>query len=409
MPQATKGDQVTTAKIADVFRKAKSFTKAAEARAAGLYPYFRAIQESHDTIVVIDGREMVMVGSNNYLGLTHDPRVLEAAEEASRRYGTGCTGSRFLNGTLDIHLELEAELAAFSGKQAAMMFSTGFFTNQGAIATLVGRSDVVIIDKLDHASIVEGCMLSMGQTERFKHNDLAELERILANLEPRKGRLIAVDGIFSMEGDIAPLPPILELCHKYGARLLVDEAHSTGVLGAHGAGTCEHFGVAAQTDVITATFSKSFASIGGYVAADADVIDYLRHHSRPFIFSAAMPPYAVATVRAALKIIREEPERRENLWKNARYMMENFRRLGFDIGGCETPIVPVITGDTHTTLVVWKQLFEEGVFTNPVVSPAVPENQCRIRTSYIATHTREQLDFVLDKFEKVGRRMGLIH
>jgi 8-amino-7-oxononanoate synthase len=408
MPQATRGNPAPTAKIADVFRRAKSFTKADEARAVGLYPYFRAIQESHDTVVVIDGREMVMVGSNKYLGLTHDPRVLEAAEAAARRYGTGCTGSRFLNGTLDLHEEVEAELAAFSGKQAAMMFSTGFFTNQAAISTLVGRSDVVIIDKLDHASIVEGCMLSMGQTERFKHNDLAELERILEGLEPRKGRMIAVDGIFSMEGDIAPLPRILELCQRYGARLLVDEAHATGVRGPNGAGACEHFGLAAQTDIITATFSKSFASIGGYIAADADVIDYLKHHSRPFIFSASMPPYAVATVRAALKIIREEPERRANLWANARYMMENFRRLGFDVGACETPIVPVITGDTQTTLVVWKTLFDEGVFTNPVVSPAVPENQCRIRTSYIATHTREQLDFVLEKFEKVGRQLGLI-
>ncbi len=409
MPQATRGSQATTTAIADVFRRAKAWTKAQEARAAGLYPYFRAIQESHDTVVVIEGREIIMVGSNNYLGLTHDPRVLEAAETAARRYGTGCTGSRFLNGTLDLHEQLEAELAEFSGKEAALVFTTGYYTNQGAIATLVGRNDVVLIDKLDHASIVEGCMLSLGQTERFKHNDMQDLERILANLEPRRGRLIAVDGIFSMEGDIAPLPKLIEVARRHRARILVDEAHATGVLGATGAGTCEHWGVAKDIDVITATFSKSFASVGGFVAADADVIDYLKHHARPLIFSASMPPYAVATVRTALRIIREEPERRENLWKNAHYMMENFKRLGFDIGGCETPIVPVITGDSETTFVAWRELFEEGVFTNPVVSPAVPENQCRIRTSYIASHTREQLDFVLEKFEKVGKRMGLIH
>ncbi|HVP39863.1 MAG TPA: aminotransferase class I/II-fold pyridoxal phosphate-dependent enzyme, partial [Candidatus Saccharimonadales bacterium] len=345
---------------------------------------------------------------NNYLGLTHHPKVLEAAEAALKKYGSGCTGSRFLNGTLDLHEQLEAELAEFSGKERVLVFSTGFFTNLGAIAALVGRNDVVLIDKFDHASIVDGCTQSLGETIRFKHNDMEDLERILSGLEPRRGRLIAVDGIFSMEGDIAPLPRLLELCRRHGARLLVDEAHATGVLGPSGAGTCEHFGVAREVDVITATFSKSFASIGGYIAADADVIDYLKHHTRPFIFSASMPPYAVATVHAALKIIREEPERRENLWKHAHYMMDNFRRLGFDIGGCETPIIPVITGDSETTLRVWKQLFEEGVFTNPVVSPAVPENSCRIRTSCIATHTREQLDFVLEKFEKVGKKMGLI-
>ncbi len=408
MSQAIPGNQAASAQITDLFRKAFAFTKADEARHAGLYPYFRAIQESHDTEVVIDGKRIIMVGSNNYMGLTHDPRVLKAAEDAGRRYGTGCTGSRFLNGTLDIHEELERELADFCGKEAALVFSTGYQTNLGTIATMVGRNDVVLIDKLDHASIVDGCFQSLGDTIRFKHNDLQDLERILQGVEPRRGRLIAVDGIFSMEGDLAPLPQLLELARQYGARLLVDEAHSTGVIGKTGAGTCEHFGVSAEVDLITGTFSKSLASIGGYVAADAKVIDYLKHHARPLIFSASMPPYAVATVLAALRIIRDEPERRENLWKNARYMMDNFRRLGFDIGVAETPIVPVIIGESSQTFMFWKTLFDEGVFTNPVVSPAVPENSCRIRTSYIATHTREQLDFVLEKFEKVGRAMGLI-
>ena len=409
MPQVSRGNPSASEKnVADLFRKARAFTKAEEARAAGLYPYFRAIQQSHDTEVVIDGRRIIMVGSNNYLGLTHDPRVLAAAEEAGRNYGTGCTGSRFLNGTLDIHETLERELAAFCGKEAALVFSTGYQTNLGVIATLVGRNDVVLIDKLDHASIVDGCFLSLGDTIRYKHNDLQDLERILAGLEPRRGRLIAIDGIFSMEGDIAPLPSLIELAAKYGARILVDEAHATGVLGKTGAGTCEHWGVSAQTDLITGTFSKSLASIGGYVAADADVIDYLKHHARPLIFSASMPPYAVATVLTALRIIRDEPERRESLWQNARYMMQNFRSLGYDTAGSETPIVPVIVGEPTATFLFWKQLFDEGVFTNPVVNPAVPENSCRIRTSYIATHTREQLDFVLEKFEKVGKRMGLI-
>ncbi len=408
MPRAPRETTAISAEYADVLKKARSYTKAADARAAGMYPYFQPISESHDTVVTIGGREIIMIGSNNYLGLTHDPRVLEAAEAAARRYGTGCTGSRFLNGTLDIHEELERELAEFVGKQASLVFSTGFQSNLGAISALVGRNDVAIIDKLDHASIVDGCFLSFGDTLRYKHNDLADLERVLAGVEPRKGRLVIVDGIFSMEGDLAPLPGILDVCERHGASLLVDEAHATGVIGAHGAGTVEHFGVQDRVALITATFSKSFASIGGFVAADADVIDFLKHNARPLIFSASMPPYSVATVRTALKIIREEPERRENLWKNSRYMMDNFRRLGFDIGVAETPIVPVLTGSTERTFLFWKHLFEEGVFTNPVVAPAVPENQCRVRTSYIATHTREQLDFVLEKFEKVGRHLGLI-
>ena len=396
------------APIADVFKKALTFTKAEEARASGFYPYFIPIDGSEGTEVVIDGQKRIMIGSNNYLGLTHDPRVLEAAEKTARHYGSGCTGSRFLNGTLDLHLALERDLAEFMGREAALVFSTGFQTNLGTISVLVGRDDVVIIDKLDHASLVDGCFLSAGKTLRYKHNDMEDLERILARTEPEKGRLIAVDGIFSMEGDIAPLPEIVRIARKYGARILCDDAHSLGVLGPKGDGTPPHFGLTADVDLVMGTFSKSFASIGGVIAGDARVVDYIKHIARPMIFSAALPPYAVATVHKCLDIIKAEPERRERLWEITRKMKAGFQSAGFDTTTSETPIIPIIVGERSRTFVFWKALMEAGIFTNAVISPAVPENSCRIRTSYMATHTDEQMDFVLETFREIGKKVGII-
>jgi len=394
--------------FADVFKKALTFTKAEEARQSGFYPYFIPIDGSEGTEVVIDGHKKIMIGSNNYLGLTHDPRVLEAAEKTARHYGSGCTGSRFLNGTLDLHLALERDLAEFMGREAALVFSTGFQTNLGTISTLVGRDDVVIIDKLDHASLVDGCFLSDGRTMRFKHNDMEDLERILSRIEPDKGRLIAVDGVFSMEGDIAPLPEIIRIAKKYNARILCDDAHSLGVLGPKGDGTPHHFGLNADVDLVMGTFSKSFASIGGVISGDFLVIDYIKHIARPMIFSASLPPYAVATVHKCLDIIKAEPERRERLWAITRKMKDGFRSMGFDTTTSETPIIPIIVGERNRTFVFWKALMDAGIFANPVISPAVPENSCRIRTSYMATHTDEQMDFVLETFRKIGKKVGLI-
>jgi 8-amino-7-oxononanoate synthase len=396
-------------KRTDLFAKTRSFHRAKELMAAGIYPYFIPITGSEDTEIMIDGKRLIMVGSNNYLGLTHHPKVLEAAEAASRRYGTGCTGSRFLNGTLDLHEKLEADLADFTGYEAALVMSTGYQTNLGIIQSLVGRDDTVLVDKLDHASILDGCQMSQGETVRFRHNDTEDLDQELEHLSGKKGgTLIAVDGVFSMEGDIAPLPALIAVAKKHGARMFVDEAHSLGVIGPSGAGAVDHYGVQEDVDLIMGTFSKSFASIGGFVASESDVIHYLKHHARALMFSAAMPPYAVATVQAALQIIRNEPERRMNLIKNADYLRAGFQNLGFDTATSETPIIPVIIGDFMKTFQFWRGLYDNGVFANCVVAPAVPPNACRIRTSLIATHTTEQLDRVLDVFEKVGRQFEVI-
>ncbi len=409
------GDRmVTSAKAgtgpADVFQKCYSFTRAEEAKAAGLYPYFIPIEGSEGTVVTIDGEQKIMLGSNNYLGLTHDPRVLKRAEEVTRHYGTGCTGSRFLNGTLDLHEKLEADLADLVGKEAALVFSTGFQVNLGTISTLIGRDDAVIVDRLDHASIVDGCHLAKGETYRFRHNDMADLERVLkkADAEKRGGKLVVVDGIFSMEGDLADLPQIVPLAQRYGARVMVDEAHSIGVMGPTGAGTAEHFGLTDQVDLIMGTFSKSFASIGGFIAGEYKVIQYIKHHARSLIFSAAMPPYAVATVQACVDILKAEPERRERLWKNAEFLKKGIQDLGFDTGPCESPVIPVIVGETERTFIFWKELLKEGVFTNPVIAPAVPENRARIRTSVMASHTEELLSRALEIFKIAGKRVGLI-
>jgi len=391
-----------------VFAKCENFTAAAELRAVGMYPYFQRIEESRDTEVVIDGHRKVMIGSNNYMGLTHDPRIIEAAKAALDKYGSGNTGSRFLNGNLDLHDQLEEELADFVGKEAGLVFSTGYQTNLGTIGALVGRGDTVFLDKLDHACIQDGARLGFGDVQRFRHEDKDQLEHLLSSTREDRGKLIVVDGVYSMEGDIADLPALTALARKYGAGLIVDDAHSLGVLGPTGAGTAEHFGLTDEVDIITGTFSKSLASIGGFIGASAEIVDYLRNNARALIFSASIPPASVATVLKALEIIREEPERRERLWANAHRMMDGLRSMGFDIGPTETPIVPIEIGPMDLTFKIWKTLFEEGVFTNPVVPPAVPEGSCRLRTSYMATHTDDQLDFVLETLERVGKQFGVV-
>jgi len=392
----------------DLFEKCINFTEAEEIKKLGVYPYFRPISSGQDTEVIIGGKKMIMIGSNNYLGLTSHPQVKEAAIEAVKKYGSGCTGSRFLNGTLELHEELETNLARFMKKESALVFSTGFQTNLGTISALVNRKDYVIIDRSDHASIVDACRLSFGTVLKFKHNDMADLARILSNCNNDAGKLIAVDGVFSMEGEIAPLPEIVGLAKKHNARLMVDDAHSIGVLGEHGRGTAEHFGLEDEVDIVMGTFSKSFASLGGFIAASDRVIDYVKHFSRAMIFSASPTPASVAACLAALKIIETEPERRERLWKIARRMHQEYKSLGFNIGKTQTPIIPIYIGDDMKAFQFWKMLSDEGIFVNPIISPAVPPGFQLLRTSYTATHTDEQMDRVLEVFKKVGKKMGVI-
>jgi 8-amino-7-oxononanoate synthase len=391
-----------------LFDKCRSFTRAREVQASGLYPYFKPISQSEDTVVVIEGKPRIMMGSNNYLGLTHHPAVLAAAKAALERYGSGCTGSRFLNGTLDLHEQLESELAEFFGKEACLVFSTGYQANLGLISGLVGRGDVVVLDKLDHASIVDGAKMSHGETVRFNHGDLAGLERKLQALAPGTGIMLVVDGVYSMEGDIADVPNLLKVAQKFGAALAVDDAHAVGVLGPNGDGTAAHFGLVEEVDLIVGTFSKSLASIGGFVAGTENVIHFLKHHSRPLIFTAALPPSNTAGVLEALHILQTEPWRRDQLWNNTRRLQEGLRSLGFDIGPSETPIVPVLIGPLEKTFLFWRKLFDAGVFTNPVVPPAVPPSECRLRTSLMATHAPEQIDQALETFARLGKELGVI-
>lgn len=398
---------IQTLQHVHLFDKVKNFTKAREIQEAGLYPYFKPISESEDTVVTIEGKPRIMMGSNNYLGLTHHPKVLEASRNALERYGSGCTGSRFLNGTLDLHEQLEARLADFFGKDAALVLSTGYQANLGLISGLVGRSDVVLIDKLDHASIVDGAKMSYGRTERFAHGNLAQLERLLDKHSDR-GLLVTVDGVFSMEGDIADLPALYALTQRYGAALAVDDAHAVGVLGPKGDGTAAHFDMVDEIDMIVGTFSKSLASIGGFITGSNDVIHYLKHHARPLIFSAALPPANTAGVIAAHEVMLQEPERRDSLWANTLRLQEGMKSLGFDIGPSETPIVPVLIGGIENTFVFWRKLFDAGVFTNPVVPPAVPPSECRLRTSLMATHTNDQIDYALETFAKLRKETGII-
>jgi 8-amino-7-oxononanoate synthase len=391
----------------DLFTKCYQFTQAKDAMATGIYPYFIPLSENEGTEAVFRGHRLIMCGSNNYLGLTTHPKVRQAAQEALEHYGTSCTGSRFLNGTLEMHEQLESELAAYVGKEASIVFSTGMQTNLGTISALMGRGDAVILDKEDHASIVDGAKLSYGETKRYRHNDMADLERVLAAIPADKGKMLVVDGLFSMEGDIAPLPEIVPLCKKYGARLMVDDAHAIGVLGG-GHGTAAHFGMTEDVDLIMSTFSKSFASLGGFIAGDEPVIHYIKHHARAFIFSASIPPANAAAARAALQVMIEEPERIARLHQVADKMRAGFTQLGFNIGTSCTPVIPIIVGDLERTLMAWKLLFDGGVFVNPVLSPGVAAGHELLRTSYMATHTDEQLDRVLGVFEQVGKQVGLI-
>ena len=391
-----------------LFEKCRKFTRADEIKAQGLYPYFKPISESEDTVVVIEDVQRIMLGSNNYLGLTHHPKVLEAASRALRTYGSGCTGSRFLNGTLDLHLQLERALARFLGKEDCIVFSTGYNANLGLISGLVSKGDVVFLDKLDHASIVDGAKMSYGATERFNHGDLAGLERKLERCEEPGGRMVIVDGVYSMEGDIADLASLHRVCRRHGAALAVDDAHALGVIGPNGDGTAAHWGLIDEVDIIAGTFSKSLASIGGFVSGSRQVINYLRHHSRPLIFTAALPPANTAGVLAALEVLQSEPERREQLMVNTRRLAEGFRSLGFDTGPSETPIIPILIGPLDKTLIMWRRVFDAGIFTNPVVPPAVPPSQCRLRTSVMATHTDDQLDFCLETIGRIGRELGVV-
>jgi len=386
--------------------RAQGFTAADEVRKMGLYPYFRPIESDQDTEVIIEDKKVLMMGSNNYLGLTNHPEVKQAAIEAVRIYGTGCAGSRFLNGTLRIHLQLEEELAEFTGKEAALLYSTGFQVNQGVISVLVGRDSAVIIDRTDHASIIDGCRLSFGKTLKFEHNDMQALERVLSGLNNTNG-FIVIDGVFSMEGDIADLPNIVRLAEKYNCDIMVDDAHSIGVLGPGGRGTAAHFGIEDRIQLIMGTFSKSLASIGGFVAGDAVLIDYLKHHSRALIFSASPPPASVASARAALTIMQREPERIDRLWNNTRRLWDGLKSINVDIGKSQTPVVPILIGDDLNTFRVCRKLQEEGVFVNPVVSPAVSSDSALIRLSIMSTHTFEQIDRTVEILDRVLNEYGV--
>ncbi len=398
-----------------LFEKARRFfdpnSKFSQTKSAGLYPFFYPLQRSEGTRAYIDGHEVIMAGSNNYLGLTSDPRVQEAAREAISRYGTGCTGSRFLNGTLDLHIELEERLSAFMGKEACVLFSTGYMTNQGVIQGITGKGDLVFSDKDNHACIVAGTQVSLAQTIRFRHNDMEHLQKQLARAHeahPNAGKLIVTDGVFSMSGIIAGIPELVKAAETNDAAVMVDDAHAIGVVGPGGRGTAAHFGLSDRVDITTGTFSKSFASLGGFAVGNKGVVEFIRHSSSTHIFSASMPPANVATVLKCLDILEKEPERMERLWHISAYMRKGFKELGFDVWNSQTPIIPVVVGDDETCFKFWWGLLEEGVFVNPVIPPAVPRGQALMRSSYMATHTDEELDMILDSFRKVGIAQGVI-
>ncbi len=391
----------------DILQKCFAFNGVEETQARGAYFFFRGLDSPQGPEVTLNGRRMIMIGSNNYLGLTTHPRIKEAAITAVEKYGSGCAGSRFLNGNLVIHDELEEKLAAFVRKEAAVVFATGYQANLGGISSLVGRNDVVIIDQYDHASIIDGARLSFGRFVKFRHNDMNDLERILRQ-ETGRSKLIIVDGVFSMEGDIIKLPEVVELARRYGARIFLDDAHAIGVLGKEGRGTEEHFGIEDGADLVMGTFSKSLAAIGGFVAGPRKVVNWIKHFSRSQIFSASLPPVLVAVVSTSLDVIREEPQLRERLWENTRIMKAGFRELGLDTGESQTPVIPVVVGDAEKVYGMCRALSDRGVFVNPVISPAVPPGRELLRTSYMATHTEEHLDQVLEAFGEVARATGLM-
>ncbi|MAI79834.1 MAG: 8-amino-7-oxononanoate synthase [Deltaproteobacteria bacterium] len=377
-------------------------------RERGLYPYYRQISSAQDPMVTICGQKVVMLGSNNYLGLTTDSGVKQASIRAIERYGTGCAGSRLLNGTLDIHVQLEERITRFMKSEAALTFSTGFQVNLGVLSALLGRKDVAILDRMDHASIIDGVRLGFGKSVKYGHNDMEDLENKLSLIQEDRGKLIVVDGVFSMEGDLANLPEIVALKNKYQARLVVDDAHGLGVFGENGRGSAEHFDVEDEVDLTMGTFSKSLATVGGFISGSREVVDYLRHHSRTGIFSAAMPPSAAAAAIAAIDIIEAEPQRRKQLWESTRYMKKELDNLGFETGPSVSPVIPIAVGEDITSFEMTMRLLEEGVFVNPVISPAVPPGQALIRTSYMATHERDHLDFALEGLAKVGREFDII-
>ena len=391
----------------DIFEKCIKFNAANELRQAGVYPYFHRVESEQGPEITVEGKKKIVVCSNNYLGLANHPEVIEASIAAARKYGTSCTGSRVLNCTNDLHEKVETKFAKFVGKEAAVLFTTGHHSNLGALSTLVGKSEVLVTDKLDHASIIDGCRLSFGEMARFRHNDMSDLERILKKYEG-KAMLIAVDGIFSMEGDITDLPEISRLAKIYGARVFVDEAHSLGVIGKDGKGTGSHFEMEDAVDVLMATASKSLASIGGFIASKKEVIDYVKHTARPMIFTASLPPAWVGAIDAALDLMVQEPQRRANLMKTANKMNAAFKDMGYNTNKSETPIIPLTVGNDLTAFKMWRMLFDEGIFASPVVTPAVPEGRAIIRTSYMATHTDDHLNFILEKFKKVGKSLGVI-
>ncbi|MDR2038769.1 MAG: pyridoxal phosphate-dependent aminotransferase family protein [Bacteroidales bacterium] len=374
----------------------------------GLYPYFRVIESDQDTEVIVNGKKVLMFGSNSYLGLTNHPKIKEAAKAAIDKYGTGCAGSRFLNGTLDLHLSLERKLADFVGKDAAIVYSTGFQVNIGVVPAFTGRNDYIIIDELNHASIIEGSRLSFSKVLKYKHNDMDSLEKVLQRCEPDKMKLIVVDGIFSMDGDIADLPQIIHLSEKYNGTVMVDDAHSLGVIGKEGRGTSSHFGLTDRTDLIMGTFSKSLASIGGFIASDEATINFLQHHSRTLIFSASISPAAAASVSAALDIIQAEPERIQHLWEITHYTIKNLREAGFDLGHTQTPIIPLMIRDNMKTFKLTKHLLDDGIFINPVLSPAVANDSTLIRLSLMATHTYDQVNMAIEKLIKAGKSLDVI-
>ena len=389
-------------------QKFSRYRQPQEYMAMGVYPYFREIDSAQDTEVMMDGKKVLMFGSNSYMGLTYDKRIVEAAIEATRKYGTGCAGSRFLNGTLDLHVQLEKELAAFLGKEECLVFTTGFTVNEGVIPTLVDRKDYIICDDRDHASIVDGRRLSFATQLKYKHNDMEALEKELKKCNPDSVKLIIVDGVFSMEGDLAQLPEIVRLKEKYNASIMVDEAHGMGVFGRQGRGVCDHFGVTDQVDVIMGTFSKSFASLGGFVAADSDTINWIRHTCRSYIFQASCTPASTAAALEALRIFQNEPERQENLWKITNYALESFRQAGFEIGETESPIIPLYVRDAEKTFLSTKMAFDEGVFINPVIPPACAPQDTLLRFALMATHTKEQVDIAVEKLTKIFKQLGII-
>ncbi|OGQ61845.1 MAG: 8-amino-7-oxononanoate synthase [Deltaproteobacteria bacterium RIFCSPLOWO2_12_FULL_38_8] len=392
----------------DILQKCREFTIARQLQESGLYPYFRVIEKFEGGSVHIDGQKKVMAGSNNYLGLTQHPKIIKAAQKALDKYGTGCSGSRFLNGTIDLHVELEKRLARFIEKEEALLYSTGFQTNLGTISCLIDAADLIFSDSENHASIIEGTQLAEGKTIVYQHNDMADLERLLKEHEKTSGKLIVTDGVFSMTGDIAKLDKIVALAKKYGARIMVDDAHGIGVLGKQGRGTTDHFGVTKDVDIIMGTFSKSFGSLGGFIVASSDLIHYVKHHARTFIFSASMPPSAVATVMAALEVMETENEHIEKLWKNTEKMKKGFDDMGYDTSPSQTPIIPINIGDDIRTFMFAKAIYDEGVFSNPVVAPGVPPGKGLVRTSYMASHTEKELDFILDTFQKIGKLCEII-